>query len=79
VTFANLPSIMNPNETYGVYCDEDNKLHFYNCAPVKQKPRKLKPMGNPVKKLITKIFHRQDSTGAPTSGSELSLASDTKK
>ncbi|KAK6758811.1 hypothetical protein RB195_016193 [Necator americanus] len=72
---------MSSSQNYGVICDEENKLHFYNCAPVKQKQRKLKPIENPVKKLINRVFQRQDSTGAQTSGSELSLASgsETKK
>ncbi|VDL74492.1 unnamed protein product [Nippostrongylus brasiliensis] len=56
--------MMQPDSTYGVYCDEENKIHYYNCAPIKEKPRKLKPLPNPVKKLFTKIFQRQDSTDA---------------
>ncbi|VDO64758.1 unnamed protein product [Heligmosomoides polygyrus] len=70
---------MNPVSSYGVYCDEENKIHYYNCAPIKEKPRKLKPLDNPVKKLFTKIFRRQESTGGQTSSSELSLTSDAKK
>ncbi|CAJ0588058.1 unnamed protein product [Cylicocyclus nassatus] len=69
---------MNSDQTYGVYCDDDNKLHFYNCAPIKEKQPAPK-IENPVKKLIKKMFKRQDSAGANTSGSELSLASYTKK
>ncbi|KHJ87029.1 hypothetical protein OESDEN_13205 [Oesophagostomum dentatum] len=71
-------SSSNSAQSYGVYCDDDKKLHFYNCAPVKQKKKNLRPAENPVKRLFNKMFQRQDSAGA-TSGSELSLASDTKK
>ncbi|KAL6743474.1 hypothetical protein ANCDUO_08456 [Ancylostoma duodenale] len=70
---------MSSNQPFGVYVDEDNKVHYINCAPVKNKQRKHRPVENPVKKLINKVFHRQDSTGGQTSGSELSLNSDTKK
>ncbi|WKY13124.1 hypothetical protein Q1695_004162 [Nippostrongylus brasiliensis] len=71
--------MMQPDSTYGVYCDEENKIHYYNCAPIKEKPKKLKPLPNPVKKLFTKIFHRQDSTGAQRSDSEASLTTECKK
>ncbi|KJH53748.1 hypothetical protein DICVIV_00177 [Dictyocaulus viviparus] len=71
---------MNPDKTYGVYFDEENKLHYYNCAPIKQKRRKRRSLPNPLRKFFSRLFDRQNSTTcAQISDPELSVQSDMKK
>ncbi|CAI4223527.1 unnamed protein product [Auanema sp. JU1783] len=62
------------DQVFGAYYDEENKLRFYNCVPVKTKESKKKifQSGSPLKKnIFGRIFRSTDS------GSELSIDSST--
>uniref|UniRef100_A0A1I7XGS6 Transposase n=1 Tax=Heterorhabditis bacteriophora TaxID=37862 RepID=A0A1I7XGS6_HETBA len=68
---------MNSDQVFGVYCDESNKIHYYNCAPIKHKQSKLKPWNNPIRKIFYKIFNKESSGN--NSCSDLSITTTDSK